>query len=324
MGKSIRRSLAWLAVAMAAAWVLPAAAWTDKPVHLVVPGPPGGTSDMLARMVGAALSSRIGQPVVVENKPGAGGAIAVQAVLAARPDGNTLLVGPQNVLTEVPLVLPVGYDPLEDIKPVAELARATLVLVAGPGAPPGALKDVVAYAASHPGKVAYASYSPGTASHFAGLVLNQKARIELQHVPYKGSPPALNDVMGGQVALMFDGLPTSLALVRSGRIRALAVASARRSPLLPQVPTFAEAGYPEVAFTNWLGVMASSKVPAATRERIHAALTQAMEAPALRARLAEAGLEPALPTSPGALEKSLAVDHARSSRLVRDFNVKPD
>jgi tripartite-type tricarboxylate transporter receptor subunit TctC len=309
---------------MAAACAIPAAAWTDKPVHLVVPGPPGGTSDILARMVGAALSSRIGQPVVVENKPGAGGAIAVHAVLAAKPDGSTLLVAPQNVLTEVPLVLPVSYDPLEDLKPVAELARATLVLVAGPSAPPGALKDLVAYAASHPGKVAYASYSPGTASHFAGLVLNQKAGISLQHVPYKGSPPGLNDVMGGQVPLMFDGLPTSLALVRGGRLRALAVASAGRSPLLPQVPTFAEAGFPEVAFTNWLGVIASARLPAPTRERIHAALMQAMEAPGLRAKLADAGLEPSPRTSAVELEKSIAADHARSSRLVRDFNIKPD
>jgi tripartite-type tricarboxylate transporter receptor subunit TctC len=186
------------------------------------------------------------------------------------------------------------------------------------------VKELVAYAASHPGKLAYASYSPGTASHFAGLVLNQKAGIDLQHVPYKGSPPGLSDVMGGQVALMFDGMPTSLALVRGGKLRALAVAAPQRSPLMAQVPTFAELGYPDVAFTNWLGVIASAKVPAATRERIHAALMQAMESPELRARLADAGLEPSPRTSTAELEKSVAADHARSARLVRDFNIKPD
>ncbi|HEX5632730.1 MAG TPA: tripartite tricarboxylate transporter substrate-binding protein, partial [Gemmatimonadales bacterium] len=148
MGNHTRRWWMSLAAALAAAWILPAAPWTDKPVHLVVPGPPGGTSDMLARIVGAALSARIGQPVVVENKPGAGGGIAVQAVLAAKPDGNTLLVGPQNVLTEVPLVLPVAYDPLKDLTPIAEIARAGLVFVAGPGAPTGGLPHVVAHARS--------------------------------------------------------------------------------------------------------------------------------------------------------------------------------
>jgi tripartite-type tricarboxylate transporter receptor subunit TctC len=155
-------------------------------------------------------------------------------------------------------------------------------------------------------------------------VLNQKARIELQHVPYKGSPPGLNDVAGGQVPLMFDGIPTSLALVRGGRLRALAVAAPRRSPLLPQVPTFAEAGYPDVAFTNWLGVIAPAALPRATRDRIHEALMRVMEAPGLRTRLAEAGLEPAPRTSPAELEKSVAADHARSARLVRDFHIKPD
>ena len=309
---------------MIAAWAIPAVAWTDKPVHLVVPGPPGGTSDMLARIVGAALSTRIGQPVVVENKPGAGGAIAVQAVLAAKPDGNTLLVSPQNVLTEVPLVLPVAYDPLKDLKPVAELARAVLVLVAGPTAPPGGVKELVAYAAANPGKLSYASYSPGTASHFAGLVLNQKAGIALQHVPYKGSPPGLTDVMGGQLALMFDGMPTSLSLVRAGKLRALAVAAPKRSPLLPQVPTFAELGYADVTFTNWLGVIAPAKLPQATRDRIHAALMQALESPEVRTRLEQAGLEPSPRTVAAELEKSVAADHARSARLVRDFNIKPD
>jgi tripartite-type tricarboxylate transporter receptor subunit TctC len=210
------------------------------------------------------------------------------------------------------------------LRPVAELARAGLVLVAGPSAPPGDVKELVKYAARHPGKLAYASYSPGTASHFAGLVLNQKARIELQHVPYKGSPPGLNDVVGGQVPLMFDGLPTSLALVRTGRLRALAVAAPQRSPLLPQVPTFAELGYPEVVFTNWLGVIASAKLPRGTADRIRTALMQALESPELRARLAEAGLEPSPPTTPAALERSIAADHARSARPVREFGIKPD
>jgi len=302
----------------------PAAAWTDKPVRFIVPGPPGGTSDLLARMLGDTVSKKIGQPVIVENKPGGGGSLAVAALLAAQPDGNTLLVSPQNVITEVPLVLPVAYDPLHDLTPVAEIGRGGLVLVAGPGAPQGALKEVVEHARANRGKLAYASYSPGTASHFAGLVLNRRADIDLQHVPYKGSPPALNDVMGGQVALMFDGLPTSLALVRAGRLRALAVTSAMRSPLLPQVPTFAELGYPEVAFTNWIGVIASAKVVDGRLARIHAALVDALHDPGLRKRLADAGFEASPPTTVADLRRAVRADHERNARLVRDFAIKAD
>ena len=315
---------AFLFAALLALVAGPAGAWTDKPVRFIVPGPPGGTSDLLARMLGDTVSKKLGQPVIVENKPGGGGSLAVAALLAAQPDGNTLLVSPQNVITEVPLVLPVAYDPLHDLTPVAEIGRGGLVLVAGPGAPQGALKEVVEHARANRGKLAYASYSPGTASHFAGLVLNRRANIDLQHVPYKGSPPALNDVMGGQVALMFDGLPTSLALVRAGRLRALAVTSAMRSPLLPQVPTFAELGYPEVAFTNWIGVIASAKVVDGRLARIHAALVDALHDPGLRKRLADAGFEASPPTTVADLRRAVRADHERNARLVRDFAIKAD
>ena len=315
---------AFLFAALLALVAGPAGAWTDKPVRFIVPGPPGGTSDLLARMLGDTVSKKLGQPVIVENKPGGGGSLAVAALLAAQPDGNTLLVSPQNVITEVPLVLPVAYDPLHDLTPVAEIGRGGLVLVAGPAAPQGALKEVVEHARANRGKLAYASYSPGTASHFAGLVLNRRANIDLQHVPYKGSPPALNDVMGGQVALMFDGLPTSLALVRAGRLRALAVTSAMRSPLLPQVPTFAELGYPEVAFTNWIGVIASAKVVDGRLARIHAALVDALHDPGLRKRLADAGFEASPPTTVADLRRAVRADHERNARLVRDFAIKAD
>ena len=241
---SIRRWTIAVAAALASLAAWPAAGWSAKPVRFVVTGPPGGSSDVLARIVGEALSAQIGQPVVVDNKPGGGGAIAVNALLAAPPDGQTLLVGAQNVLTEVPLVLKVGFDPLRDLKPVASIGRGGLVLVANPSVPAGSLKELVEYAKANRGKLSYASYSPGTASHYAGLMLNQKAGIDLQHVPYKGSPPALTDVVAGQLALMFDGMPTALPFVRAGKLKALAVTSRDRSPLLPQVPTFAELGYP--------------------------------------------------------------------------------
>jgi tripartite-type tricarboxylate transporter receptor subunit TctC len=311
---------AMLALASVAAW--PAAAWTGKPVRFVVPAPPGGTSDVLARIVGEALAAQIGQPVIVDNKPGAGGAIAVGAVLAAAPDGQTLLVGAQNVLTEVPLVLKVNFDPLKDLKPVAEIGRGGLVLVANPKLPADTVPELIVYAQANRGKLSYASYSPGTASHYAGLILNQKAGIDLQHVPYKGSPPALTDLVAGQLPLMFDGMPTALPLVRAGKLKALAVTSRHRSALLPKVPTFAELGYPDIEFTNWVGVIGAAKLPPELAARIHAALVKTLEAPKVRSRLADAGFEPAPASTPAELERSVRADHERNAVIVRTFHIR--
>src|SRR4029077_8158231 len=159
------------------------------------------------------------------NKPGGSGAVAVHALLGAASDGQTLLVSSQNILTEIPLVLKLDFDPRKELKPVAEMARSSLVLVAHPEFGARSLDELIAYAKAHPGKLSYASYSAGTASHYAGLVLGQKAGIELLHVPYKGSPPALQDVIGGRVPLMFDGMATSLPLINSGKLRPIAAAS---------------------------------------------------------------------------------------------------
>ena len=308
------------ALASLAAW--PAAGWSGKPVRFVVTGPPGGSSDVLARIVGEALSAQIGQPVVVDKKPGGGGAIAVNALLAAAPDGQTLLVAAQNVLTEVPLVLKVGFDPLRDLKPVASIGRGGLVLVANPSLPAGSLRELVEYAKANRGKLSYASYSPGTASHYAGLILNQKAGIDLQHVPYKGSPPALTDVVAGQLALMFDGMPTALPFVRAGKLKALAVTSRDRSPLLPQVPTFAELGYPDIELVNWIGAIAPAKLPAESTARIHAEIVKAVATPKVRQRLADAGFEPSPPATPAELERSVRADYERNAAIVKAFNIK--
>jgi tripartite-type tricarboxylate transporter receptor subunit TctC len=319
---------AWIRWAVAAAAALgalapaPAAGWSPKPVRFLVPGPPGGTADVLARVVGEALSPQIGQPVIVDNRPGGGGAIAIGAVLAAAPDGTTLLVGPQSVLTEVPLVLKVAYDPQRDLKPVAEVGRAGLVFVAHPAVPAATVAELVAYAKTNRGKLNYASYSPGTASHYAGLMLNRAAGIDLVHVPYRGSPPALADLVAGQVPLMFDGLPTALPLLRGGKLKALALASGTRSPLLPQVPTFVEAGYPDLEFTNWVGVIASAKMAPELVARINAEVIRAAAVPKARARLAEAGFELSPPSTPAELDARARADYARNARIVKTFDIK--
>ena len=318
-------ALGWAVAAAAALAALapsPAVGWSAKPVRFVVPGPPGGTADVLARIVGEAVTPQIGQPVIVDNRPGGGGAIAIGALLAAAPDGTTLLVGPQSVLTEVPLVLKVSYDPQRDLKAVAEVGRAGLVFVAHPAVPAATVAAVVAYAKANRGKLSYASYSPGTASHYAGLMLNHAAGIDLVHVPYRGSPPALTDLVAGQVPLMFDGLPTALPLLRAGKLKALALASAARSPLLPQVPTFVEAGYPDLEFTNWVGVIASAKMAPDLVARINTAVIKAAATPKARERLAETGFEPSPPSTPADLDARARADYARNARIVKTFNIK--
>ena len=300
----------------------PAHAWTDKPVRFIVPAPPGGTADVAARVVAERVSANIGQPVIVENKPGGGGAIGVQALLSAAPDGQTLFVGSQNVMSEVPLVLKVSFDPLKDLKPVAEVARSSLVLVANPAFNGNTPKDVIAYAKANPGKVSFASYSAGTVSHYAGLVLNQKAGIDLLHVPYKGSPPALQDVIGGQIPLMFDGIVTSLPLIKSGKLKPIAIASRTRSSLLPQVPTFVELGYPDFEFGNWIGVIAPAKMSPELTAKINGEIVKAVAAPEVRTRLAGLGFEQSPASTPAQLDKSTRADYDRNAGIVKAFNIK--
>ncbi|HEY7238249.1 MAG TPA: tripartite tricarboxylate transporter substrate binding protein [Burkholderiales bacterium] len=289
-----------------------------------MPAPPGGTADMVARVVGEQVSRNIGQPVIVENKPGGSGAIAAQAVLATAPDGRTLFVGAQNVLSEVPLVLKLGFDPRRDLKPAAEMARSSLVLIAEPKLKAENLKELVTYAKANPGKLSYASYSPGTVSHYAGLVLNRAAGIDLVHVPYKGSPPALQELVGGQVPLMFDGLATSLPLIRAGRLRAIAIASRERTKLLPQVPTFRELGYAEMEFGNWIGAIAPAAMAPAVAEKINAEVQKAVATPPVRERLAALGLDRASPAVPAELERSVQADYGRNAAIVKAFNITFD
>ena len=299
-----------------------ALAWTDKPVKLVVPAPPGGTMDVLARVLAEQLSAEIGQPVIVDNRPGAGGGIGVQAMLTAPADGQTLMVTASNVLTEVPHVLKSGFDPLKDVRPIAAVARASLVFVGGPGAAGTSLQEFVGSARANPGKLSVASYSTGTASHYAAMILNQKAGLDLVHVPFPGSPPALAQVMGSQIPVMFDGMATSLPQLRGGKLKAYAVASSTRSTFLPQVPTFAELGYPEIEFSNWIGVVAAGGVSNDMVEKINVAIQKAATAPKLRERLTGAGFEMTPGGTPAQLAQAVRVEHERNGGIVRAFGIK--
>jgi tripartite-type tricarboxylate transporter receptor subunit TctC len=308
---------------LGAAFAMSAAmAWTDKPVKLLVPAPAGGNIDVIARLVADQLAADLGQPMVVDNRPGAGGAIAVQALRAAPADGQTLMVIASNVLTEIPHVLKGGFDPLKDVKPVGIVARGNLVMIAAPNVPAKDFKGFVAYAKKNPGSLGFASYSAGTISHYAGMILNQKAGLDLQHVPFQGSPPALAQVMGGQIPLMFDGYTTSRNLIATGKVQAYAVAAKQRLSQLPDVPTLTELGYPDLDFSNWMGVIVSSAMPTELQEKIHKAVRNVALNPKFRGRMFASGFEGAEDWSIQQLTQSVRTDFDRNAAIVKQFNIR--
>ncbi len=301
-----------------------AAAWTDKPVKMIVPAPAGGTMDVVARILADQIAADIGQAVIVENKPGAGGAIGVQAMLATPADGQTVMVTASNILTEIPHVMKTSFDPLKDVRPIATVARASMVLTGAPGLPAKDFAELITYLKANPGKYSFASYSTGTASHYAGMILNQKLGVDLIHVPFPGSPPALMQLMGGNVTLMFDGIVTSLPFQKSGKLKVYAVATKTRSAHLPQVPTLAELGYPDFDFSNWLGVVASAKTPDALAEKINAAILKAAANPKVQERFTQAGFEPNTSLSAAQLAQSVRTEYDRNAAIVKAFNIKLD
>jgi tripartite-type tricarboxylate transporter receptor subunit TctC len=301
-----------------------AQAWPTKPVRLVVAGPAGGSADLVARIVSDALTKELGQPVIVDPKPGAGGSIAVADLLQSPHDGQTLLVAVNSVASEVPHIMKLRWDPLKELKPQAELARGGLVLIAHPAFPAKDVKELVAYAKTKPNTISYASYSPGTMSHVLGLVLNQAAGIELVHVPYKGSTPALTDVMGGHVPLMFDGVATSLPMIRGGKLKPLAVSTPRRMPQLPDVPTFRELGYPQMDAIGWMGLWTTPDVPVATQARIRDSVMKVLADPAVRARMLETGFDNGAGGTPEELQKNLRADSERVGRVLKAIGFTPE
>ncbi|HRH87309.1 MAG TPA: tripartite tricarboxylate transporter substrate binding protein [Rubrivivax sp.] len=316
-------SFAKFAVLAIAAAPLAAMAWTNKPVKVLVPAPAGGTADIVARVVAEALSAEIGQPVIVENKPGAGGAIAVEALKGSPPDGQTLLIAASNILTEVPLVMKTRFDPVKDVKPVTMVGRANMVLVAASSVPANDVKGLIGYLKTqHGGKGSFASYTAGTSSHYAGAIFAKKAGLDLAHVPFPGSPAALQQVMGGQVDIMFDGVPTSLPLIKGVKLKAFGVAARTRSVHLPDVPTMAEQGLPEIDFSNWVGTVVSSRLSPELIGQINIATLKAVMSPKVRDRLIAAGFEPSVSESPDKLAQMVRADFERNAKIVKAFDIR--
>jgi len=323
-----RRWLAAAALAVAAPWAPLAQAQplSGKPIRIVVGAPAGGTADILARLVGEGLSQGLGQPVFVDNKPGALGAIAMDSFLSAPRDGHTYLLSVNGLFSEVPHSLKPRYNPLTDVKPLVEVAGGGLVLVGAASLPPRNLSEMVAYVRANPGKVNFASYTPGTLSHVLGLQLNKAAGLDMLHVGYKGSPPALQDIIGGQVQFMFDGLATSLPHIKAGKLRAFAVSSPQRSHALPDVPTLAELGYKEMSKTAWMALWVVPDAPAAAQQRVREETLKALARPALRERLMALGLSvnTANPPTPADMSRSLAADYQSVGETLRSVNYKPE
>lgn len=319
----MRRRTSALAIATALLCAGSAMAFGDKPVKLIVPAPPGGTIDVFARILSDQLAQEIRQPVIVENRPGAGGSIAVKYMLAQPADGSTLLVTVTNILTEVPHVLKVDFDPLRDVKPVAQMANSVMLFIAAPQFPAKDAKEAIAYVKAHPGTVSFASYSQGTASQYAGAILNRKAGLDMEHIAFPGSAPALAQVMGNQIPLMFDGSVTSKPLIAAGKVKLLAVAYKSRLPDYPDVPTMAELGYPQIDFSNWAGVFASAHTPRPLMEKMHATLAKINALPAVARRYAGTGFEKVQePRTQAQLEADMRAEFERNAEIVKTFDIR--
>jgi tripartite-type tricarboxylate transporter receptor subunit TctC len=275
-----------------------AQAWPERTIKIIVPAPPGGNMDVPARVFANFLSKEVGQTVIVENKAGAGGSIGVQAMLNAPADGHTILYTSSNVLTEIPHVMKPPYDPMKDVRPVAALAKYRYVLVVAPDYPANDLAGMARQLTAAPDKSSFASPSPGTIAQRGGEILNRKLGVNMQHIPFSGTPPALVAVMSNQITMVLDSVVTSGPLLKGGKLKALAIAGPTRYAGMPQVPTFAEQGYPEFSdFTSWQGIAVSPKVPAAIVEKLYAATRRVASLAPFHDQVANLGFEPVVPDS---------------------------
>jgi tripartite-type tricarboxylate transporter receptor subunit TctC len=299
-----------------------AAEWPARPVRFILPYPPGGPTDIMGRVVAQALTRDLPQPVVVENRAGAAGAIGTEAVARAAPDGSTFLVN-ASAHVIVPHMVRVPYDALADFAPVTNIASVPLMLVVTPGLPVRSVAELVAHAKANPGKLSFASSSNGGAPHLAGELFKLMAGVDMAHVPYRGSGQAVPDLIAGNVQVMFDSMPSSAGAVRDGKLRALAVTTAGRQATFPELPTVAEAGVPGYEISTWYGIWAPAGTPAAILARLHAAVASALRGAESRERMAALGAQP-VADAPEDFARFVRAEHERWGRLVRDARIKAD
>lgn len=314
-------SFCLLAVLASVTAEAPAQSYPAKPIRIVVPFPAGGNADIFARTFAQKLGEAWKQTPLVDNRAGAAGIIGTQFVARSPGDGYTLLFGTSGTHTTNPAVYAkLPYDPVKDFAPVSNFADSPFLLVVHPSIPANTMQGLVALAKARPGQLDYASFGAGSSAHLTGEMLRTAAGINIVHVAYKGGPPAVNDLVGGHVALMFNSLPAVLPLVKAGRLRALGVASAKRTPTLPDLPTFAEAGYAGFEAGSWYGVLAPAGTPREAISRLHAETVRMLAQADVRQKLAAEGAD-GIGNTPEEFATQIQRDMARWARIAREARI---
>ena len=296
--------------------------WPAKPITLIIPFPPGGSTDIVGRIAADGMARELGQPFVVDNRGGAGGAIGAKAIADATPDGYTLGIATISTHVVNPIVhSDLRYDPLRDFSFVSQIAAVPNVLAVHPSVPAGNMAQFIAYAKANPGKLNFGTPGIGSLGHLIGETFMYSVNVKMTHVPYRGAGPALNDALAGQVQVLFDNLPSSLPHIHAGKLRALAVASATRVSSLPEVPTFAETGQPLVNDPSWFGVIGPARLSPETVAKLHAALVATLKQPEALKRLEAAASVP-VGNSPEAFRKVVADALDNTRKVAREANLK--
>ena len=302
----------------------PSADWPSKPIRLIVTGPAGGTADTLARLLAEGMQQQLKQPVIVESKAGASGALGIHELKTNGKNGYTFLVIQEGAISEAPLAQKVSYDPFKDLTPLAQLTRTGLVMVANKEQSFQDLSGFIAYARQQKDGVDFASYAAGLKGHTSGMLLGQLARINMRHVGYKGSPPALVDLMGGHIPVMFDGVTTSLPLIRSGKIKALAAVYPTRLKALPEVPTFTELGYPQLSKPGWFAVWSHPQTPAAIQQKLRDVALAHFRKESTLKQLATLGMEPGQALTTEEMTADLKDSSQKQAALLKSIGYKPE
>ncbi|WCM87480.1 tripartite tricarboxylate transporter substrate binding protein [Acidovorax sp. NCPPB 3576] len=322
-----RRTLLAAALALAATGFAPAAfaqAFPNKPITIIVPFAAGGTTDILARVIGQGLSAELGQSVVVDNRAGAGGNIGGQMAARAPADGYTLFMGTVGThAINAALYKKMPFDPVKDFAPLTRVANVPNLLVANPNQPYKTVQELIAYAKANPGKVNFGSSGSGSSIHLSGELFKSLAKVDMQHVPYKGSAPAVTDLLGNQIGIMFDNMPSAIQHVRSGKLRPIAVTTAKRSPELPDVPTIAEAGVPGYEATSWFGMFAPAGTPAPIVAQLNKALVKVLSQADVKKKLADQGAEPVSET-PEQFAAFIQAESAKWGKVVKESGASVD
>jgi tripartite-type tricarboxylate transporter receptor subunit TctC len=329
MFKSLQRrrglqTLLALSLSLATGAAFAQAAYPNKPIRLVVPFATGGVTDTSGRLIAEHLSRRLGQQIIVDNKPGASGNIGTQMVATAEPDGYTLLLGFDGTLVINPHVFPkVGFDTLKDFAPIGKIGDAILILVSHPAVPAKTLKEVIALSKTQSGGLSYGTSGTGGTPHIAGELLKQRTGANLTHIPYKGGGQAMTDLLGGTIPLVYTAVAGAVSHVKAGKLHAVAVSSAQRAPSLPEVPTFIEAGVADFDINSWVGLLAPAKTPRAIVDRLNSELNAVLNDPVVRERLVTLGIT-ASPGGPERFGRDMARDLSRYAGVVKSANIKAE